>query len=214
MTSKAPFTFPLLAGDIAEFCHPSPESPFHRAHFRDGDLTAGNGFIAIRAMRGRWIESDFTPAPDGFGDRMGTLPWHRIPPPSPEWRDLDEIRGIIYASAPLDPWTPDHKSSPSPSPVWRIAHHHRIRLSHIQLLARLPRCKVFCGHSMKDDPLFISFSSGCALMPPDRRLETQSREIFVPQYDCLTKQRRDRYATQPRFPNTVLNWPPPEPLDD
>jgi hypothetical protein len=220
MTSKAPFTFPLLAGDIALFCHPSAASPFHLPHFLDGDLTAGNHHIAIRARRGRWMECDFSPPPDGFKERLGNLPWHRFPDDGPEWRPLDDIRGLLYAHAPINPWKADF--TPSPSPVWRIGHHHRVRLSHLQLLARLPRCMVYAGPSMRPDPLFIRFNAGTAIMPPNGKLTTHSREIFAPAYDCLTKERRDRSNPTGRSPwvkplppeQPVDNWPPLEPDDD
>lgn len=212
--TKAPFAFPLLAGDIAEFCHPSPASPLHLAHFHDGELTAGNGHIAIRAARGRWMASDFTPPPPEFTKRLASLPWHRFPAPSPEWRALDDIRGAIYAHAAIAPWT-GSRHSPTPCPVWRIGGHHRIRLSHLQLLARLPRAEIYAGTAREPDPIFIRYNGGTAILPHNHALNSHSRDIFAPQYHPLDGYRIERSANaRPSFSNHLKNWPPPTPTDD
>lgn len=217
MTSKAPFLFPVRAGDISLFCHPSPASPLHLPHYIGGSLTAGNGHIAIRAERGQWTESDFTPAPENAAQRLSALPWHRFPPESPEWRPLDDIRGLLYAHAPIAPFTDRHRVAPCP--VWQIADHHLARLSHLQLLARLPRVRVYAGPAAREDPLFFRYNGGIAIMPRDKRLTTHSRRIFIPARDCLTGHRRDR-PSQPTGANTrppkshLPGWPPPEPIDD
>lgn len=219
--SKAPFLFPIRAGDIALFTHPDPEHLLHSTHFLDGDLTAGNGYIAIRAHRGLWAENDFPPASYDFRERLGNLPWHSIPPAtSPEWRSLDDIRGDIYARAIIHPWTNKHR--PTPSPVWRIGTHHRIRLSHLQLLARLPRAQVYAGTALREEPLYIRFNGGIALMPPNRRLETQSREIFPAQFDRLQGYRKERTAPLPwteqnkpdHRQSHLKDWPPIDTSED
>ena len=143
LATKAPMRFPLTEGDIALFCHPAEGHPYHRPHMIEGNLHAGNGHIAIRATSGRWMESDFQPAPEPFKTRIGGLPWGAIHADSPEWRSLDEVRGTIYKYAPITIWT--DKGKRAPSPVVSIGGHHLIRLSHLQLIARLPRCEAYAG---------------------------------------------------------------------
>jgi len=103
--SKAPFRFPIAAGDIMTFCHPSPASGLDQPHFVDGDLHAGNGHIAVRARRGLWMESDYQKPDHDFTARLSNLPWHSFPDlDSNEWRNLDDVRGDIYARGVIGVW--------------------------------------------------------------------------------------------------------------
>ena len=214
--SKAPFQFPLRAGDIACFCHPDPANPLAAAHFIDGDLMAGNGYMAIRASRGLWLEADFTPAAFETMERLANLPWHNLPEASsPNWRDLDDIRGNLYQYGAINPWTDKHR--PTPSPVWKVASHNLVRLSHLQLLARLPKAQIYCGPLTVTSPTFVRFNGGSLIMPKDSRLQHYSREIFTPSYDLFTGERKERtapfktsYVPKPIPDQPIEDWPPAE----
>lgn len=175
MTSKAPFRFPLTAGDLAHFCHPCPRSVLARPHLLDGWLTAGNHHIAIRAFTGRWASSDFLPAPREFVTRLSTLPWHALPLSQGPWLELANLRRLIYASPPIPLWTQKHRHAPSP--VWQIAG-HLVRLSHLQLLARLPCARIYLGPATPDAPLFFRYNNGCGIMPPNPKLHTPTHHLL------------------------------------
>lgn len=222
--SKSPFLFPLLPGDLAEFSHPSNLSPLSAAHIIDGCLTTGNGYIAIKANRGRWMDSDFQPASQKFIDRFSTLPWNTDIANSTEWRPLDAIRQELYRSAPISLWTEQPLVAGafklSPSPVWKVGANQLIRLSFLQLLARLPRCEVWAGRSHPSEPIRFRFNAGVALVPRDHRLTLCSKQIFRPVYHSLTGERQDPSTrARPSFgPNPppeppMDNWPPPTPQD-
>jgi hypothetical protein len=212
--SKTPFLFPLRAGDIACFCHPDPTHDLAQPHFIDGDLSAGNGYLAIKATRGLWLESDFTPAPYEAKERISNLPWHNVPEADhPEWRKLDDIRGILYQYGSIHPWTDKHK--PTPSPVWRVAQQHLIRLSHLQLIARLPAAQIYCGHLTATSPAFVRFNGGSLIIPLNRSLQAYSRDIFAPSYDVFTGERKTRYVPpktsyvpKPIPEPAIEDWPP------
>ena len=214
--SKAPIRFPLTAGDISLFSHPSPHSPLHAPHLINGLLYAGSGHLAIRAAPGQWHESDFTPPPEEFTIRITSLPWEHTPPQDGEWMPLDHIRGDLYSSAPIGIWTQKH--TPAPSPLWHVGGMHTVRLSHLQLLARLPRSEVYLGRVPSRAPLYIRFNPGLALIPYNERLHQlpASRHIFRPRHNPLTghriEYRKDRKHLD--IPSHLKNWPPPQPNDD
>jgi hypothetical protein len=212
ITTKAPMRFPLTEGDIRLFCHPAEEHQYASPHMIEGNLCAGNGHIAIRATSGRWMESDFTaPSPD-FAQRIGSLPWAAIPGDSPEWRSMDEIRGTIYRFAPISIWT--EKGKRSPSPIVSIGGHHLIRLSHLQLIARLPRCEAYAGATTRHAPLFFRYNGGTVIVPTDKALTTASFGIFHPRTHALTGERVARTTTRQTINGGHLKgWPPAEPID-
>ncbi len=211
---KTPFRFPLLAGDIATFCHPSPMHDLHEPHILDGALVAANGYLAVRAERGRWMASDFTPAPKAFTARLAALAWANFPADSAEWRALDDVRGQLFKFASIGMWMEkNHRCAPSP--VWQVAGQHLIRLSHLQALSRLPRCEVHAGSQSHGTAAYFRFNGGLAIVPPDTRLTVHSFSIFVPTYHRLDGYRRERTATQQTFSGGHLKgWPPASPTDD
>ena len=180
---KAPFTFPITLSAMENFRHPDPQNFRHGIHM-DGDaLVAMNGYIIIRATRGYWLARDFTPAPPEFSNRVCSLPWSSFPPEEDGWRRLDDKRGDIYRRAPIAMFTDKHK--PTPSPVWRVGSRHTIRLSHLQQLARLPRCEVHTT-ATRYDFAFFRFNGGPAIVPRDKRLSdplhpvSPSANLFPP----------------------------------
>jgi hypothetical protein len=210
---KAPFPFPLTVGDIECFTHPAEDHAFHRPHIIDGALCAGNGHIAIRAERGRWMASDFTTPPTEFLERFARLPWGAIHGDSPEWRRMDDVRGTIYRYASIGIWT--EKKKRSPSPVVEIGKFHLIRLSHLQLIARLPRCEVYAGPVTRHDPLFFRYNGGTVIVPIDRGLTTASFGIFAPSLDILTHERNARSDSRPLIHGGHLKgWPPQDQTND
>lgn len=219
--SKAPFRFPISAGDVALFCHPDPSTGLSKPHFIDGDLHAGNGHIAIRARRGLWMESDFeAPHPD-FTARLGDLPWHSCPDlKDPEWRSLDEIRPQIYDRGVVALWNDQGKRQPSP--VWRIGERQHIRLSHLQLIARLPGAKVYAGELIRLQPIYITFNGGTVILPYDTAITKDwSFDIFKPSYHILDGTRNKRtntvapcFVPPPKPEPEIDGWPPAEPQDD
>lgn len=209
---KTPFRFPLLAGDVASFCHPSPMHELHEPHILDGDLVAGNGFLAIKAARGRWMASDFTPAAEGFICRLARLPWGTFPPDDGEWRALDDVRGHLFRFATHSVWRDNHTLAPSP--VWEIGGQHNIRLSHLQHLSRLPQCEVYAGAQCRDSPAYFRYNGGRVIVPTDQRLTTHSFSIFAPRYDIFTGQRCSGARTrQIIHGGHIKGWPPADPID-
>jgi hypothetical protein len=203
---KTPFSFPLLAADLENFTHPAPQSPLSSLHILDGTVIAANGYIAIQALRGRWLDTDFTPAPYEARERLSNLPWHAFPPDSPDWRLLADIRGDIYRNAPITIWKENHTLSPTP--VWKVGAHQLIRLSFLQLIARLPKCEVYTGETTQSQPMFFRFNTGLLLVPVDKLLTISSRTIFPPTYHPLDGHRVTR-STRP--PPSFVPAPPPEP---
>jgi hypothetical protein len=180
---KAPFTFPITLSAMENFRHPDPANIRHGLHM-DGDaLVSMNGYIILRASRGYWLATDFPPAPPEFAVKASSLPWNAFPPDGDGWRRLDDKRGDLYARAPISMFTDKHK--PTPSPVWRVGGLHMIRLSHLQQLARLPRCEVFTTGT-RDDFAFFRFNGGLAIVPRDKRLSdprhpvSPSANLFPP----------------------------------
>lgn len=211
---KTPFRFPLLAGDIATFCHPDPNHDLHEPHILDGALVAANGYIAVRADRGRWMASDFTPPTKAFTDRISPLAWGAFPPDSAEWRAIDDVRGQLFRFAPIGMWI-ERNHRIAPSPVWQVGGQHLIRLSHLQALSRLPRCEVHAGSQSHGTPCYFRFNGGIAIVPPDPRLAVHSFSIFAPSYHPLEGHRIARTNTRQNFSGGHLkNWPPPPPTDD
>jgi hypothetical protein len=218
---KTPFLFPIRAGDISLFCHPDPSTGLDKPHFVDGDLCAGNGFIAIRARRGLWLESDFEKPDPSFLNRLGNLPWHLTPDPQdPEWRSLDDIRGQIYRNAPIALWNDQGRRHPSP--IWRVAQSQFIRLSHLQLIARLPGAKIYAGDLIRLQPIYITFVGGTVILPYDQAIpQDWSFDIFKPTYHLIDGTRDKRtnrvapcFVPPPKPEPAIDGWPPAEPQDD
>jgi hypothetical protein len=210
--SKASFRFPITSLVFDHFVHPDPESGLSSPHAIDGTLYAGNGHIAIRATRGQWLPSDFPPATETFKERLTSLPWSVLPPADHDgWRALDNYRSKIYSIAPISLFREDCRRQPSP--VWLIAGHHLIRLSHLQLLARLPSAEVNIAETFRHHPLFIRFNGGEAMVPKDKTLQTYSRELFKPTYHVLDGYRQDSPIGRKAIiaPAGPTHFPKPEP---
>lgn len=215
MSTKAPFGFPHSIGTLEAFCHPLRGNALAQPlPLANGEMGAANGYLAIRIERGRWMPDDFPNLAEDAAARFLALPWDAAPDAqSGEWRALDDVRGSIYHNAPIAPWTDKHK--PSPSPIWKVGGAFLARLSHLQLIARLPRIEIFAGKMSADRPLFFRFTAGRGMIARDPRLQTYSRELFKPAFHPLFGHRLERSA--PGKTPTLLNPPAPvpeQPIDD
>lgn len=199
------FPYPLQIGALESFCHPREEHIFSRPAYHDGQALAGNGYMLLRVHRGLWMASDFEEPPAGFLTRFLSAPWKELDPKSPDWRSLDEIKGSLYRFGVKGAWL---NGKCAPSPVWRVGGSFLARMSHLQMIARLPRCEILIGHG----PLHFRFTGGMGILASDPKLTAASFEVFKPEYCPLHGHEIKRSAP--------LNWnfgtpPPPEPpLDD
>lgn len=203
------FPYPLQMGALEGFCHPQEGHLFSMPAYHDGQALAGNGYTLIRVHRGLWMPGDFEEPPAGFLTRFLAAPWKNHDDGS-EWRSLDEIKGALFRHGLLGMWL---RGKCAPSPVWRMGGAFVARLSHLQMIARLPRCEVILpkGRAMDREALHFRFSGGMGIMAHDPQLSVASFAVFEPEYCPLGGQQIER-----RKP---LNWnlgtpPPPEPALD
>lgn len=201
-----PYRYPLPEFALVDFCHPAAGHVFARACRHDGEILAGNGYVALRAARGWWVYDEFPPAGEEFLARFEALPWGRAP--GGPWRALDDARGALYRRGALRLWD---GARVAPSPVWRVGD-CVVRLSALQLVARLPRAEIHTGLADRDDPLFFRFSGGRGIIARDPLLVLWDYHLWEPSHDCLSGERIPADNT-PR-PNFALpGWPPPECAD-
>lgn len=203
------FPYPLELEHLAEFCHPSESHQLFRPAFHDGKALAGNEYIMIRADRGRWLPSDFDqPSADFLTRFMVDLCPAKD---SDEWRSIDDIKGSLYRFGVRGMWL---KGKCAPSPVWRVGSAFLARLSHLQMIGRLPRCEIIPprGRQYDAEPLYFRFNGGVGILAHDPKLTESSFSVFAPRYCPVGGHEMKR--------SKPLNWnfgtpPPPEPpLDD
>lgn len=198
------FPYPLPEHALAEFCHPAEDHPLHLPRRWDGCLVAANGYLAIKANRGAWIEEEHPVANGRFVMRMSKLPWARFPM-GEDWRPVDSQRGTIFRHGRHGLWL---KGRLAPSPVWMV-NELRVRLGLLQLVALLPRVEVFTGRQDIIDPLWFRFSGGTGCIARDPKLTMHSFELFGPERDLFTGERvKQRNAPKPSFPMPSGTWPP------
>jgi len=205
-----PYPFPLH--ELGGFLHPDPEHQLSRAVIHDGTTYAGNGFIALKVQRGAWLDNDLDPASPGILARFERLPWTELETaqPLPLWEPLSNHKLDLFRYAPISLWL---GTRPGPSPVWKVRD-HLTYLSHLQAIARLPRCEIYHGKQNPGRPLYFRFSGGIGMIPFNPRLSTFSFSILQPSRDLFTGE-----VIEPRKPVNVdlkphfTNWPPPEPQD-
>ncbi len=212
--SKAFFPSPLQLGVLEEFCRPvaghAMEVP--RWDAAGGEALAGCGWFAIRVRKGLWMRdgSDVVAAPAGYLERFNKLPWESFETfvKVPElWEDLRTCANLYPAGA-LGLW--QGNGMPAASPVWRVNETHVVRLSHLQLISRLPACQVYTGAS---ENLHFRFSGGVGIVAKDKRLGNPTRDILQPKRD-YTGGKAPR--NEPRYGGLALPgkpWPPPEVVD-
>lgn len=180
IASKTKIPYPLQLGALEAFAHPAPGNVFSIPMWgEDGSALVANGFIGLEVSRGLWLKSDFPPASSEYLQRFRALEWQRFRTLTEvDWQPLEDIRGDLYRQAPLAPWTDKHRCAPSP--VWRVNGVFLCRLSHLQMIARLPRCEVYLGPMGAASPLLFRFSGGRGMLAADSRLQLSSWEVFTP----------------------------------
>lgn len=179
--SKRPFGSPLTEEALPYFCHPTL-APFRHPvrHPEDGLVYAASGFIACRFRTGRWFAEEFPAAPPEWVERVAALPWVGfLPDPrclvEPVWRMMDDSRGTIYRDGPLPLWLPDGRLNRNP--LVHTAGGPIVPLALLQLIARLPRAEVRMTAGSQN-PLFIRFNGGEAIVPPMFRCGVQPPHKF------------------------------------
>lgn len=219
MPRPHPFRFPVPLPDLLTFAHPDPHSPLHHPTHIKGKVYISDSTLHLCAHRGPWHPTDFTHSPDPQTTATHlSQPWEHTPDPSSaEWRALDDIRGHIYKSNyPLWEPTPQGKHAYRTTPIWQIADHWLIRLSHLQKIARLPRVEVYTGQvHEKQAPLHIRYNSGQLLLTQDlydpRQPPKYNRRLFRPNYhhETGTRTPRTHRPTTHHKPIPHLkDWPP------
>lgn len=205
------YPYPIPADALLAFCRPDRAMhPLAKPCRGDGEVMAANGYVALRAHRGRWLDRDYAPAGAEFLERLGKIPWNRfLQVQDTDWRALDLVAAALWARGEIEPWL---RGKMAPTPVWRVDE-IPVRLSLLQLIARLPRCEVATGPATPDQPLFFRFTGGRGAIARDPRLEQTSFQIFAPARDAFDGER----CSRPRGPKpsfSLPGWPPPEPVDD
>lgn len=196
MSSRQPFPNPLDEAVLAAFCHPSERHPFHRPVLIDGDVIAANGYVALRAHRGRWLDSDFQGPTPAQAARLDRLAWSAFDTLKADcWDATDSQKGQIFRSGLIGFWTDSGPAKPSPTPIWKIGNCAPVRLSLLQLIARLPRCEVYTGPQSPTQPLYFRCTGARGIIAVDPRLELTSWHLFAhTTYDAMS----DRVVAKPR----------------
>lgn len=208
------FPYPLPVEALKEFCHPVEGHIMARPMRRGGEILAGNGYMAIIARRGNWIDAEFPEAAPEFLARLEKLRWGRlfeVMAKSEAWDALDRLRGTLGRHGPLEVW---NSGKIHACPIWRVRD-SLVRLSMLQLVARLPRAEVYTGpQALPEDGMMFRFSGGCGIVARDARLTHGTFEIFQPVADVLNAgQTMERQrGGQVSFP--LKNWPPVDMTDE
>lgn len=208
-----PFGNPLPSVALDAFALPGRQMhPFSRPMRGDGEIMAANGYMALRAYRGHWLDRDYPNADAAFLERLNRLPWERYQAIRPEaWRPIDSIADKLRFRGTLALWQAG-TTRLSPSPVWRVGR-PLARLSMLQLLARLPRCEL-AWQEFPESPLWFRCSGARGCIAHDPKLTLASFDVWQPRTDVLTGQLMpDRPPSRPK--RNFGTPPPPEPtLDD
>lgn len=206
MRRTHPYPLPCYALD--EFIHPAAGHVLGCARRHEGEVLAGNGYVAIRCTRGRWLAEDWPEAGAGFLERFESLAWDSVP--AGPWRALADVAMWFPRDGAGLPWS---GCGLAQSPAWRVGE-AVVRVALLALVARLPRSEVVAGTD-REDALHFRFSGGCGMIAHDPRLAAVAVERWVLQSDadCLTGERVER-STTPKPSFSLPGWPPPEPEYD
>jgi hypothetical protein len=162
------FPHPLTEACLSAFTHPDPDHALHSPHRYRSAVLATNGYIAILAHRGLWLDADYPEAPPSLQARADRYDWTtpaRIP--ADQWTNFDRLEATIRKAVPPALWL---GLRPAPSPLWQLGP-TRIPLSLLGLIMRLPRAELALTGTAST---FFRFSGGIGLVPPDPRIATSS----------------------------------------
>lgn len=193
MSLKRPFTFPLPSHALDCFVHPDPANALHSPYRHTPEngpieTLAGNGHVILRTTRGHFTPEDFAEAPQDILQRMAKLPWSHIPrcQDKGDWKPLDDVRGKIYATDPITPFTesPPGKWRFSATPGIRIGGAPIVPRSLLQQVARLPRVEVLVRALSVKDPILFRFTGGIGCIGHHRSfLNTRpTASLFEPRH--------------------------------
>lgn len=197
------FPYPLQMGSLEAFCHGDERHPLGRPYWHEGEAIAVSGYVALRAKSRNWDEKDFEKMPGKLVERLEKQPWgtlkHAVKDEL-QWRMLEDAN--LFRFGAIAPWL---NGKVAPTRIVRVNELHLVRLSFLQLVARLPRCEVYLGVT---ETLLFRFSGGVGMLMKDDRLTEAGFSIFTPKRDCFDGGRMT--------PQKPLNWnfgtpPPPEP---
>lgn len=170
---KKGYSYPLPEEALAEFCHPERSHIFGAPARMGREVVAANGYVVLRASRGRWIDADYPEAHSEFVKRVEALPWvHMEATAESKWVDLERVKTKICARPRLGMWSGTRVGA---SPVWLVGD-VLCRLSVLQLVALLPRVQV--AWSDRALPLWFRFSGGVGAIAVDWRLRDPSTVIL------------------------------------
>lgn len=206
------FRYPLPQAALAEFVHPAPWHRFARYWRHDGEILAANGYVAIRAHRGAWLDREIPAASAEFLGRFGKLPWTHWEQVAGKrtWEKLDDESLRIWGHPRLGLWL---NEKVAPSPVVCV-NEVRVRLSVLQLVAMLPRAEVWAGPLDREHPLWFRFSGGRGCIARDAMLTARPiMHLFAPRHDVFDGTRLDK-ADPGRARGldfSMKDWPPVEP---
>jgi hypothetical protein len=180
------FGYPLPECALAEFCCRKPGA-LARPMRHAGEMIAANGYVALRAYRGSWLEREHPEATPEFLARVNALPWERYKAlAADDWRALADVRALLYKRGRMA-MLRTGTARLAPSPVWRVGS-VLVRLTLLQLIDRLPRCEVWAGAAAPGDPLWFRFTGGRGAIAADARLKESSFSIFQPVFNEWTGQ--------------------------
>lgn len=213
MSRARGFGYPLPVEALGAFCHPEPWHALCRPVRSGTEVLAGNGYLALRVERGRWLPADFQQGSAEVLGRFGKIPWGTFPQASENWKALHEVEAQIFSHGEIHPWK---ESGLAPTPIWRVANEINVRLSFLQLVAKLPRAEVWVGSTSGVAPLWFRFSGGLGMIARERGIQPgewtgRAWGIFRPGYDPLTGEKIERPKKgdgKVRLSITGSNWPP------
>lgn len=221
--SKRPLGFPLSTESLIHFLHPGGDPDFE-APFSDGPHSfAGNDSLFLRFERRPEIAHGSRSAVA----RVLELPWGRfdhMPEKDGKWVPLDDASAAIWKYGASAIWerTWDRYYLRT-TPAVRVGTCAIVPLPLVQLLARLPRCRVWVSNRASD-PLFALWNGGLAMIDPlpdfASGLQKENFRILMPRTDSMDgafrfrpDQPTRRVKDTPRPTPQPGSWPPPEPID-
>lgn len=163
--SKRPLGWPVSTDALEPFIHPGGDADFESAFSAGAFSYVGNGYLTLRMDRRAEI-------PEGEASavaRVLELPWGRfehMPANSGKWVALDDAAGALWRYGPKPIWERTVKRYHlRPVPAVRVGTCVIAPLPLVQLLARLPRSRVWVSNTATD-PLFCRWNGGEAMVAP------------------------------------------------